>query len=399
MARPTGIPGYLHHKASGRAFVRINGNDIYLGFYGTKESKAEYDRIIKEWLANERQLIISQNQKETVTIDALCLAYLQHAQVYYRKNGKETTEVGKIKVACRLLHEHCGNLPAIEFTRQSLKTIREKAISFGWNRKTVNDRIGNVKRLFKWACEEENILPASIFQELQILSGLKKGRTVCPESKRVKPVPLDIYEKTLEFCPPIVADMARIQYLAGMRPGEICALRPCDLDCSGEVWLFIYQDHKTTHHDEDDEHVRTIMFGHRAQEILASYLKRAEGEPERYLFSPRDSVLLANLEKRRKRKTKVQHSQVSRAKKNPKVKPNERYGTASYRRAIQRAAIKAGVKRWSPNQLRHTRATEIRKKYGLEAAQIILGHVNADVTQIYAERDIQKGVEIMKEIG
>jgi len=186
-----------------------------------------------------------------------------------------------------------------------------------------------------------------------------------------------------------------------MRPGEICALRPCDLDCSDEVWLFNYLDHKTAHHDEDDdgEHARTIMFGHRAQEILTSYIKKAEGEPERYLFSPRDSVHLANLEKRRKRKSKVQPSQVSRAKKNPKVKPNERYDTASYRRAIQRAAIKADVKRWSPNQLRHTRATEIRKKYGLEAAQIILGHVNADVTQIYAERDIQKGVEIMKEIG
>ena len=137
MARPKGIPGYKLHKASGRAVVRINGTDIYLGFYGTKESKAEYDRIIKEWLANGRQLFVSQNQQEMVTIDTLCLAYLQHAQVYYRKNGKETTEVGKIKVACRILHEHCGNLPAIEFTRQSLKAIREKAISFGWSRKTV----------------------------------------------------------------------------------------------------------------------------------------------------------------------------------------------------------------------------------------------------------------------
>ena len=35
MARPTGIPGYLHHKASYMAYVRLNGIDIYLGFYGT----------------------------------------------------------------------------------------------------------------------------------------------------------------------------------------------------------------------------------------------------------------------------------------------------------------------------------------------------------------------------
>ena len=141
------------------------------------------------------------------------------------------------------------------------------------------------------------------------------------------------------------------------------------------------------------------MFGCRAQAILTPYLMEAEGESERFLFSPRDSVLLANLEKRRKRKSKVQPSQISRAKKSPKIKPKERYDTGSYRRALQRAAEKAGVELWSPNQLRHTRATEIRKEYGLEAAQIILGHEKADVTQIYAERDKQKGIEIMREIG
>ena len=63
MARPKGIPGYKRHKASGRAVVRINGTGIYLGFYGTKESKAEYDRIIKEWLANGRQLIFSKSAR------------------------------------------------------------------------------------------------------------------------------------------------------------------------------------------------------------------------------------------------------------------------------------------------------------------------------------------------
>jgi site-specific recombinase XerC len=41
----------------------------------------------------------------------------------------------------------------------------------------------------------------------------------------------------------------------------------------------------------------------------------------------------------------------------------------------------------------------IRKRYGLEAAQVILGHASADVTQVYAERDLQKAVEIMREVG
>ena len=52
-----------------------------------------------------------------------------------------------------------------------------------------------------------------------------------------------------------------------------------------------------------------------------------------------------------------------------------------------------------PNQLRHSAATEIRKQFGLEAAQVTLGHSQADVTQIYAERDLTLAAEVMRKIG
>ena len=55
--------------------------------------------------------------------------------------------------------------------------------------------------------------------------------------------------------------------------------------------------------------------------------------------------------------------------------------------------------RWSPNQLRHAAATEIRRRYGLEGAQVTLGHASADVSQIYAERDLSKAEQIMREVG
>ena len=41
----------------------------------------------------------------------------------------------------------------------------------------------------------------------------------------------------------------------------------------------------------------------------------------------------------------------------------------------------------------------IRTRFGLEAAQIVLGHARADVTQIYAERDMTKAHSVMAEIG
>ena len=59
----------------------------------------------------------------------------------------------------------------------------------------------------------------------------------------------------------------------------------------------------------------------------------------------------------------------------------------------------AVIPHWHPNQLRHTAATMIRKEFGLEAAQVILGHSKADTTQIYAERDAAKAIEIIRKIG
>ena len=49
-------PAYRKHRASGQAIVTIDGQDIYLGPFGTQASRNEYDRIIGEWLANGRRL-------------------------------------------------------------------------------------------------------------------------------------------------------------------------------------------------------------------------------------------------------------------------------------------------------------------------------------------------------
>ena len=67
----------------------------------------------------------------------------------------------------------------------------------------------------------------------------------------------------------------------------------------------------------------------------------------------------------------------------------------------QRLEVKAWRKahRWHPNQLRHSFATHVRKHHGLEAAQVLLGHSKADVTQIYAEKNEALAVGIAAKIG
>jgi integrase len=57
------------------------------------------------------------------------------------------------------------------------------------------------------------------------------------------------------------------------------------------------------------------------------------------------------------------------------------------------------VEHWHPHQLRHNRATDVRRQFGVEAAQVVLGHTRADVTQIYAERNMKLAERIAREIG
>jgi hypothetical protein len=52
--RPQRIPSYRHHKPSGQAVVTLNGKDFYLGLWQSEVSKAEYERLVGEWLGSTR---------------------------------------------------------------------------------------------------------------------------------------------------------------------------------------------------------------------------------------------------------------------------------------------------------------------------------------------------------
>jgi integrase len=91
--------------------------------------------------------------------------------------------------------------------------------------------------------------------------------------------------------------------------------------------------------------------------------------------------------------------QARRPKKNPKRPPAEKYTRQSYLTAIVRACDEANAERWFPYQLRHTHGTAVRKRFGLEAAQVALGHARADVTRTYAERNEALAAKVAGEMG
>ena len=73
---------------------------------------------------------------------------------------------------------------------------------------------------------------------------------------------------------------------------------------------------------------------------------------------------------------------------------------ASYRRAIHRACESVNVPSWKPNQLRHNAATRIRREYGIEMAQTVLGHrLGSSVTEVYAEANVKRAREVIARVG
>ena len=144
-----------------------------------------------------------------------------------------------------------------------------------------------------------------------------------------------------------------------------------------------------------------VMLGPKAQAVIQPYLDRIAKTPERYCFSPRESEEQRNEQRRQERQSQMTPSQKARKKSaSPKRPPRDRYEDAALNRCIRRACEKAGIPRWTPLQLRHAAGTEARSAGGgLDAAQVRLGHKNANITQVYAEVSREKAAELALKLG
>jgi len=385
------VPKYRIHKASGQAIVTLSGKDFYLGPHGSQASRTAYDRLTSEWLANGRNL--RNTDRATYSVEELLAAFWEHAAKYYiGLDGKATKELDSYRQAMKPLRALYATTSVEDFGPLALKAIRQVLITKGLARKTVNQQIGRVKRIFKWGVKSE-LVPPGVFQALQAVSGLKKGRTEAKETPPVSSVSESIVNALKPHVSRQVWAMIQLQLLTGMRSGEVTAMRGCDITIKNEVWEYSPPFHKTAYRSQ----ARVICLGPKAQAILKGFLRE---ELNAYLFSPQKAQEERNAERKAERVTPITPSQASRQRKvNPLKSPGERYTTESYGRSIKYAIKKAKSESWSPHQLRHTAATRIREEFGLEAAQVILGHSRADVTQVYAETNKRKAAEIMGNVG
>jgi len=88
--RKSSVPSYRLHRPSGQARVIVDGKHIYLGKFGSPESREKYARIIADLDANnggENCPTELGDARLPLTINELILQYWQFAKGYYVKDG------------------------------------------------------------------------------------------------------------------------------------------------------------------------------------------------------------------------------------------------------------------------------------------------------------------------
>lgn len=381
------VPMYRRNP-DGRAFIVYRRKRFYLGTYGSAESLAAY----REKIAALFQAPEQPPEPARISVASVAARYLVFAERYYSKDGIPSQEFVNVRCAVADLVTLIGNESAGSMGPHTILRLQDELVKGGYARNTINARVARVKRCIRW-CVSRSLIPASVLNGLWTVDGLRAGRTDAVETAPVKGVASEHVRATLPYLSPVVAAMVQVQYLCGMRPAEVCAMRMADLDMSQDIWIYRPESHKGTWRNKDL--IKAVPPA--AQLVLRPFLRT---ELTAHIFSATDSKLWH--ESHRKRVTKVYPcEQRRRAQRRASVATVQRrpFTSASYGKSIlggiaRAAADGVQIPHWAPNQLRHSIGTEMSQRLGQQAAQRWLGHARLETTAIYAEIQAKELIEI-----
>ena len=265
-------------------------------------------------------------------------SYLDYARErYVRSDGSATGQAVNLFLCLR-------SLPACicvqTFGPSELMTYRDGLVARGMNRRTINQWVGWVKGAMRWAVRQGHYSPLML-GSLSAVEPLRISRG-CPESVRRCRPPSRVELLTVAAAAPgLVGSMLRVQYLAGMRPAEVCNMKWTELDPTS-CGSMIYRParHKLEHHGRDRQIVLTSE--------ACSFLPVAKSAG--HVFRHRRG--------------------------GP-------YSADSYGQAVRRTCRRLGVRIWSPATVRRAAATAARRIGGAQSAKWLLGHSSTEMTERY----------------
>lgn len=246
ITNPDWTPRYALHKRSGQARVRIPGKgEVWLpGPFGSAESRHGYDRELAAWIAAGRPGVHQPGTQTStpapapppgpaeISLVEPVAPFLHHCQSYYTpRDGSRSSTMHKVRRALALLLEMFEEIPATSFGPRELEALQGRMIGLGLSRATINGYIAIVRMLIKFGVRRQ-MVPAITLHALGAVDGLRKGRSPARDPGPVRPVDASTIEATIRHATPMIADMVRLQFLTGARPGELCAMRSGDIDTS-----------------------------------------------------------------------------------------------------------------------------------------------------------------------
>lgn len=360
-------PRLEHHKPSGKGRCRWyeggRRREKWFGEWGSSRCREEYARFAAEWIADQGRPVHALGEK--LTVADLCDYFLDWAKspAGYCKNGKPTSEVYAYSSTCKTWVALYGTMRVADFKPSGLRAVRSKWIESGAARDVANRYAGKLVKVIAWGVARE-LVPAATLAPLREVERLKAGQTAARD-----PAPVVSADPAAVSCvlPHLHADPARravlaamieVQRHSGMRPGELVTLRAGMIDRTREPWVCDLSNdgaNKNLHKGKG----RVIYFGPRSRGVLAPLLKVVT-KPDEFVF-------------RFKRERKVRLG----------TRPLSRH---EYGRLVALACKRAGVAEWTPNQLRHLRATEIMDVYESSAdAAKVLGNSPEVLSRVYAD--------------
>ncbi len=270
------LPRYCLHKATGQAYVRLDGRMHYLGVFDSSDSKSRYRDLTDAWRLRQDSA-----HPVELTVAELVLLYVEHAKLYYRKSGKATSEVGCIEAACRYLMPH-RRRRAPDFGPLLMEAARADMIRDGLARTTINSQCGRIRRMFRWAVSKELLRP-QVLTALEVVAPLKEGRCEARETPAVQAVADEDVDAVLPALSEQLHAVVNLLRLTGARTGEILSMRTGEIGRSVQPWEYRPSSHKTQHKGKQ----RVILLGPQSQQIILPLL---HADARAFVFRPRENA-------------------------------------------------------------------------------------------------------------
>jgi integrase len=364
-------PSLCRHKGTGQAYVRLNGSNIYLGKYGTEESRAAYARLIAQ-LAAGQQPVPARAAPPATVADVICAWWEQEAP----RLSEAGREVENYRLSLAPLLTLYGPTDVSSFDAAALEVVqlamasgqwRTPPVKGGWCAGVVNKRVGRIKTVWRWA-ERRKLVPDGRWSNLRTLPGLRKNDRRVRHTTKRRPATWQEVKDVCRCCPPAVRTVLLLMWRTGARPAEIYTMTAAEIDTSEEFWTYRPAAHKTAWLG----HTRAIPLNRKARSILAPWL-RAVSSPDAILFRP------------------VRRSDGHQA---------ECYDEETFARAVNRSAQRAGHKGFTAYQIRHAVKQIVTRLAGLDSARALLGQASLASTAGYGEAaDLELAKQAARRLG